>query len=113
MANLRLVVLEYAVQYSAPIRGAAGDVVSVIHGDDEYPEWVWCRAADGREGWVPIAFLERRGERGVLLRDYDATELAVRAGERLEAHEEIGGWTRATNGARQSGWVPSRCLTTD
>ena len=31
---------------------AAGDVLSVVEHDVE-GEWTWCRAADGREGWVP------------------------------------------------------------
>ena len=31
---------------------AAGDVLSVVERDVE-GEWTWCRAADGREGWVP------------------------------------------------------------
>ncbi len=30
-----------------------GDVLEVLE-DDTQSGWLWCRAGDGREGWVPI-----------------------------------------------------------
>jgi hypothetical protein len=35
----------------------AGDVVEVV-AEDLTSGWLWCRARDGREGWVPIKTLE-------------------------------------------------------
>jgi hypothetical protein len=36
---------------------AADDVLEVIRRDDE-GGWLWCRGAEGREGWVPLRTLE-------------------------------------------------------
>lgn len=36
---------------------AAGDLLTVLAQDDE-SGWLWVRAADGREGWVPIDTVE-------------------------------------------------------
>jgi Variant SH3 domain len=35
----------------------AGDVVEVV-AEDLTSGWLWCRARDGREGWVPIKTLQ-------------------------------------------------------
>jgi SH3-like domain-containing protein len=104
------VLLDYAVQYPAPIRLSAGQVVRVGRADEEYPDWRWCAGPDGTEGWVPCALLALRGDDAVVERDYDATELAVHAGEEVQLEEEISGWSRVTSARGDSGWVPSRCL---
>jgi hypothetical protein len=112
MTNVRCrVATDYVVQYPAPIRASAGQGVTIIRHDDEYPAWVWCRGPDRREGWVPVAFLQVCGPEAFLLRDYDAAELSVRAGEEVLAGEDLGGWTLVTDDARRTGWIPSRCLT--
>jgi len=38
----------------------AGAVVEVVEVDEE-SGWLWCRAADGRAGWVPVKVLEHNG----------------------------------------------------
>lgn len=35
----------------------AGDVLEVV-AEDLPSGWLWCRAADGREGWVPVKTVE-------------------------------------------------------
>lgn len=35
----------------------AGDVLEVL-GEDRQSGWLWCRAAAGREGWVPVSTLD-------------------------------------------------------
>jgi uncharacterized protein YgiM (DUF1202 family) len=35
---------------------SVGDVLEVVVRDDE-SGWLWCRSADGREGWVPSCTL--------------------------------------------------------
>jgi SH3 domain len=37
-----------------------GDVLEVVERDDE-SGWHWCRASDGREGWVPTRTLAAAG----------------------------------------------------
>jgi len=39
----------------------AGQVLELVERDDE-SGWHWCRAADGREGWVPTRTLAAMGE---------------------------------------------------
>ena len=35
----------------------AGEQLEVLERDDE-SGWLWCRASDGREGWVPVKTVE-------------------------------------------------------
>ncbi|MCI0655814.1 MAG: hypothetical protein L0170_01940 [Acidobacteria bacterium] len=109
-ARLATVLEDHSPQYTNPISARAGDSVIAERQDTEYPGWWWCRAQDGKEGWVPESFLEMRGGLGTLLRDYDAHELHVRSGDRLTIHEEIAGWARVTDAEGCTGWVPTRCL---
>jgi SH3-like domain-containing protein len=105
------VVHDYVAQYSDPIMGRAGARLVVLRGDDEYPGWWWCRGPDDREGWVPEAFLRRDGPAATLLRDYDAHELGVRAGQDVQVHETASAWARVTDRAGREGWIPTHCLT--
>ena len=105
------VVEDYLAQYPDPIRAQCGESVSVVRRDAEYPEWVWCSGPEGREGWVPLILLQRTADGVVLVRDYDARELSVKAGEEVTVHEEIGGWARISTASGRTGWIPARCLT--
>ena len=102
---------DHSVQYPVALKGSKGQRLQVGRRDDEWPEWFWCTAADGSAGWVPEALLELRGSEALLTRDYETTELAVSAGERVTIHEELAGWVWVTNEREQSGWIPARCLT--
>lgn len=37
----------------------AGEVLDIL-AEDRQSGWLWCRAADGREGWVPVRTLDER-----------------------------------------------------
>ncbi len=106
------VIEEHSPQYLDAIAARAGDTVYAERQDDEYPGWWWCRARDRKEGWVPESCLELRDRFGTLLRDYDARELPVRAGDSLMVHEEVAGWARVTDAEGRTGWVPTRILAT-
>ena len=58
---------EYKVQYPNPIRVAAGERVVVGEEDQGFPGWRWCKAHDGREGWVPVELLSGEGEKAIML----------------------------------------------
>jgi hypothetical protein len=91
-----------------PLRVRAGELLTVGREDDEWRGWVWCTTAVGAGGWVPLAFL-RANETGVVtLVDYDATELAVEAGEVLAVEQVVNGWLWCRGDSGRSGWVPQR-----
>jgi hypothetical protein len=100
----------HRASYEDPLAGRAGDEVAVGPADVEWPAWRWCTAADGRRGWVPEDLLDGTGARRRLVRDYDACELTVRPGERLQALERLAGWVRCRAEDGREGWVPGGCV---
>ena len=104
---------DYTPQYPDPITVRAGDRVQVGHDDPQFPGWRWCTGPDGRQGWVPEQLLQRNGEEAVMLRDYTAKELRVRAGAEVSIGEAIHGWGWATDADGRTGWIPLTCLAPD
>src|SRR5438552_1690007 len=84
--------LEHRVEYADPLQVAAGEKLSVGREDDEFPGWKWCKAADGREGWVPIELLSNGATEAVVLQDYSARELAVKPGEEVVVEDARHDW---------------------
>ncbi len=80
--------------------------------DEDWPEWIWCRNAEGLGGWLPASSLssQQTGETATLLSAFDSLELTVSKGDELDGIEECSGWIRCRNGAGAVGWVPSECL---
>ena len=101
----RRVRIDYVAQYPNPIQGRVGQSVIVVRRDSRYPEWVWCSGPEGREGWVPLVVLQMNEEDAVLVRDYDARELTVTAGDDVDVHEEIGSWLRVSSVDGRTGWT--------
>jgi hypothetical protein len=102
--------LEYTARYPDPITVRAGARVLVGADDWEFPGWRWCTGPDQRSGWVPEQLLRREGQEAVLLRDYTARELSVRAGAEVTVGEAINGWVWVTAGDGRAGWIPATCL---
>jgi uncharacterized protein YgiM (DUF1202 family) len=100
----------HVASFDVALAFAAGDVLTVEDRDTEWDGWLWCRDQAGVVGWTPAAYLARDGARGVALRDYDARELTVVAGETLTVHYEESGWAWCTRKSGESGWAPARCL---
>lgn len=98
------------VQYTNPIRGAAGDRLTLSRRDDEFPGWVWATAADGRAGWVPESWLRVEGDSGTLVRDYIAAELPLEPGDVVSGELVLSGWLWATSADGRVGWAPLHCL---
>lgn len=75
--------------------------------------WVWCTAADGRAGWVPTGWIDRRDGRWRMRRDFNAIELTVRKGDRVAVELGESGfvWGRTEDG--RSGWIPDGVLVLD
>ena len=101
----------YGVQYPDPIRVTAGATVTVERRDDQFTRWLWCRAADGRAGWVPETLLSATVPGpATVAATYEATELALAAGEDVEILQEFDGfaWGRRLDGC--TGWFPVSVL---
>jgi len=119
MTDRRLDEKEHRASHAGPIAVRAGDPVTVGRRDTTWPDYVWCAGPDGREGWVPEAFLEAAGGATAAdatadvrraRRDYDARELDVAAGDVVLAGEEAGGWLWCEVADGRRGWVPAGCL---
>ena len=102
--------LAYKVQYQNPIEVKAGEGVEVGRADDDDPGWLWCRATDGREGWMPVELLSRQESLALVMRDYSAKELGVQAGEEVEIEEVRHGWVLVRNAQGELGWIPESHL---
>ena len=116
----------YQIQYPDPLRVAAGDRVSVGNQQREFPGWKWCKAVDGRAGWVPVELLlddsadasattgsaaaataaVSTAPEAILLRDYSAAELAVQPGEEVMIEDARHGWLLVRNARGEGGWIP-------
>lgn len=114
---MRAVVLaDYRSQYPDPIAFARGTVVRLGERDSEWPAFAWTTLDDGRAGWAPLDWLRPLGPaadgtaQAQALRDYDARELDVDAGQRLRLIDELGGWWWAQRDDGAQGWVPARHL---
>ena len=100
--------VEHTVEYTNPIEITSGERVSVGREDDEFPGWKWCKALDGREGWIPMELLSNEGTEAIILRDYSARELAVQPGEEVIVEEARHNWLLVRNGRGERGWIPER-----
>src|SRR5438552_3247720 len=82
----RVVILEgYTAQYGDPIAFRAGETVDVRRADPDFPEWFWCLASDGKEGWVHLSYLSQTTGQATAVRDYSAQELTIAAVEYLRS----------------------------
>lgn len=105
----------YTTQYADPIRFKAGETIALTGRVDTWEDhadwvWLWAIAPDGREGWIPADVVDAPARTHIgtarARRDYDARELTVLVGEKVELLETAGGWhlCRAADG--RTGWVP-------
>lgn len=104
-----ITVNDYIAAYANPISGKVGDLLRMGRNDDEWPGWVWCTGPDGREGWVPEAYIDI-GPPARLRLNYDARELSVQLGETLEILFSQSGWHYARRASGECGWVPENVV---
>ena len=100
------VIAGYEAAYPDPLIIRAGERLTVGDRKTTWEGWLWCTNHDGQSRWVPGIYVQRQGNTGLALCDYDATELTVHAGEELVADQEAADWLWCTNQQGQSGWVP-------
>jgi len=71
-------------------------------GDDYFVDW-FAAEVDGHETFVPVSFIKD----GKLIRDYNPTELEVKAGGILEVVEIVNAWLIAKDNKGRIGWIPA------
>ena len=105
--HLYQVIADYASPYTEPFFLKTGELVQIGRRDDEWLGWVWCSNSAGESRWVPETYLRDDGQ---VVRDYESTELAVKAGEVVTAVLEESGWLWCINQSGQRGWVPQKVV---
>jgi len=93
-----------------PIELTIGDTVSVCEESDPngpYPNWIFCVSdKSGRKGWVAKHVLSIKDGTGLALENYTSKEMAVIAGDKVEAVNELNGWFWCIRKADdETGWV--------
>lgn len=96
--------------YETPLAVAAGQTVSVGRRDSDWPDFLWCRGAGGREGWLPETILAVEDMTARVIEDYDAIELSVAAGDIVEGQRALADWIWCRDTAGEEGWLPERLL---
>ncbi|MEW6050542.1 MAG: SH3 domain-containing protein [Candidatus Zixiibacteriota bacterium] len=102
----RLVKSAHTATYTDPLIVSENEIVEVGRRDSEYQGWLWCTAKSGKSGWVPEKYLEWKGDKGIMSRDYDATELTVDVGECVTVLFEESGWVWCLASDGRAGWLP-------
>jgi SH3-like domain-containing protein len=105
-----IVISAHRTQYPNPIRFKAGDRVTVVKRDDEYPGWIWTTVVSGHSAWAPEELLSVSGADAVALADYESTELNTEPDECVRVMFELLEWAWVENAAGREGWVPIKTL---
>jgi len=104
------VIKEYKAAYPDPIRFTKGEILKIEKKESEWSGWVWCINEFGKGRWIPENYLEIYEDTCKVLQDYEATELTVKVGEKLEIEKIESEWVWATNKEGKQGWVPLKCI---
>ncbi|MFL7838066.1 MAG: SH3 domain-containing protein [Candidatus Promineifilaceae bacterium] len=102
------VIEEHAPVHEQVLKARAGERLHLEREDDEWPGWIWCVTESGTGSWVPEPYLAIDSQEGVLLQDYEATELTVQPGDLLTLHYEVNGWWWTADSQGNEGWVPAK-----
>jgi gamma-glutamylcyclotransferase (GGCT)/AIG2-like uncharacterized protein YtfP len=89
-----------------------GERVTCIREDARHPGWFFGQDARGVEGYFPLDWftVDAEGAQAIARFDYDAAELSLAAGCRVEVEQTAGSWSLVRSG-EQRGWIPTACLT--
>ncbi len=101
-----IVISGYKSLYTETLKIRKGEILQIGNKESEWPGWVWCKNNDGLKRWVPRNYLDIHGASGIMLQDYEATELSVFSGEELVIEKEESGWGWVSNKEGKKGWIP-------
>ena len=79
----------------------------VLTGDEDthFLHWFPCEI-EGHQTYVPESFIAD----GVLIREYNPTELIQSAGDLIEVKEIVNAWILGINQIGQTGWIPAEAV---
>ena len=97
-------------EFPNPLKLAKGQLVDLKEHSTEWPGWIFAVAEDGNSGWIHKSYLIIDGSSGKIGVDYDATELNVDSGEKLDVLDTKSGWCLCQKLSGEIGWVPERNL---
>jgi len=105
---------ERKTDYPNPLKLKTGEnvIIGINSNCTPWENWIKCKTKSN-EGWIPIQIIEKITEkRGVIIKDYDATELEIKVNDIFESEYELNGWHWGfiENGERKYGWVPGECI---
>ena len=112
MGQMSRVKEDYRSPYPDPLSLRVGEQVTIADKECEWPGWLWCTDGGGKSGWIPEAYIRRQDDTGVLIVDYDATELSAETGDRVEVLRRESGWAWCRRSDGTEGWLPLDVLET-
>jgi hypothetical protein len=111
--TVAIVAMPYQRPYEDPISLKAGDRVLIDPDKTKETDilgWSWCTGPDGRQGWVPTAWMTHQDGAWQIVRDFSALELTLTVGDRVTLHHGESGFVFVTHENGSVGWVPDACL---
>ncbi|MBI9067594.1 MAG: hypothetical protein JEZ09_09905 [Salinivirgaceae bacterium] len=104
--KILIVIKEYKSEFPNPISFKKGEKVLIESKETNYKGWVWVTVKNENSGWVPEQFLKIENDEGTTLVNYNAIELNISIGEKLELVNEVNGWYWVENVKGNLGWIP-------
>lgn len=103
--------ISYEVSDKRPFHLAPGHRVVCGPRDTAWPGWIWVTLENGQSGWVPEEVLSRgAGQEAVVSETFEAREISVTKGERVESLRGLHGWHWCRKADGAEGWLPGYLL---
>ncbi|MFX1559075.1 MAG: SH3 domain-containing protein [Promethearchaeota archaeon] len=95
-------------EFHIPLIATKGDTVIGMERETEFEGWLWCKNSSDVHGWVPKTYLEPATEPShfQFLKDYNARELTIDAGQEVIVLDEESGWAWVRTTLGEEGWIP-------
>ncbi|MDD7973904.1 SH3 domain-containing protein [Roseinatronobacter alkalisoli] len=106
---------DWHATYVNPIRFEAGEALYLTGRQDNWDGhmWLWAKAANGLEGWIPDTIVSKTNAGFVAIEDYTAAELTCRTGQVVRGEKETHGWVFCRLQDGSAGWIPRKNLTSE
>ena len=113
MLKTVMAISKYSICYPDPLMLNTGDSVEVLKSESKSGPWFgwhFCKASDGKEGWISMDYMSLEGRKGVIQKKYTAKELNAKEKEKFERLYSSCGWSWCRNEKGEEGWLPSNIL---